>query len=185
MKTVTVKITGKSPLSFGKYVQEPKLEKESHADYDLRTWRERMHYDVNGEVFVPPMMFKNALSEAAKYRSEQIQGKGKSTYTKHFEAGIMVTEPMLLGINKDSVQVESIPVPSDGRRGGTTRVVKNFPKIDTWSGVVTFLLLDEIITKDVFERHLKDAGDFIGVGRFRPRNNGYYGRFAAEILTWQ
>jgi hypothetical protein len=185
MKTVTVKITGTTPLSFGKYVQVEKEEKESHAAYDLRTWRERMHYDVNGEVFVPPMMFKNALSGAAKYRSEQIQGKGKSTYTKNFEAGVMVTEPMMLGINKNEVQVESILVPADGRRGGTTRVVKNFPKIETWSGTVKFTILDDIITRDVFERHLKDAGDFIGIGRFRPRNNGYYGRFNAEITDWK
>jgi len=185
MKTVKVKITGKSPLSFGKYVQEPKLEKESHADYDERTWRERMHYDSKGEVFLPPMMFKNALSEAAKYRGEQIPGKGKSNYTKHFEAGIFVNEPMPLGIQKDDVQVEALYVPSDGRRGGTTRVIKHFPKIEEWAGTVTLHVLDEIITKDVLERHLTDAGNFIGVGRFRPRQNGYYGRFDAEIIDWR
>jgi hypothetical protein len=185
MKTVSVKITGKSPLSFSKYVQTPKLEREGHADYDERTWRERLHYDSNGVVFVPPMMFKNALSEAAKYRSEQIQGKGKSTYTKHFEAGVMATQPMSLGINKDDVQKEVVHVPADGKRGGTTRVLKNFPKIENWSGIINFHILDEIITRDVFERHLKDAGDFIGIGRFRPRNNGYYGRFDIEIVDWK
>jgi hypothetical protein len=29
----------------------------------------------------------------------------------------------------------------------------------------------------VFEHHLHEAGKFIGIGRFRPRNNGFYGRF--------
>jgi len=185
MKTVKVKITGKSPLSFSKFVQTPKLEKESHAAHDERTCRERMNYDAEGMVFVPPMMFKNALSEAAKYRGEQIPGKGKSNYTKHFEAGIFVNEPMPLEVHKDDVAIESLYVPSDGRRGGTTRVVKNFPKIEEWGGSVTLYILDEIITKDVLERHLTDAGNFIGVGRFRPRNNGYYGRFDAEILEWK
>jgi hypothetical protein len=185
MKTVKVKITGTSPLSFSKYVNELKLEKENPADYDERTWRERMHYDSNGQVFVPPMMFKNALSAAAKYRGEQIVGKGKSNYTKHFEAGIFINEPMPLGVNKDDVKKESILVPADGRRGGTTRVLKHFPKIENWTGVVTCYILDEIITKDVFERHLQDAGNFIGIGRFRPRNNGYYGRFSAEIVSWE
>ena len=185
MKTVTVKITGKSPLSFSKHVEEPELERESAADYDERTWRERMHYDANGMVFVPPMMFKNALSAAAKYRGEQIPGKGKSNYTKNFEAGVMVLEPMPLGIKKDDVTKESLYVPSDGRRGGTTRVTRHFPKIENWSGTIKFLILDEIITKDVFERHIVDAGNFIGIGRFRPRNNGYYGRFDAEVVNWE
>lgn len=185
MKTVKVKITGKSPLSFSKFVQEPKLEKESHSDYDLRTCRERLHYDLNEDVFIPPMMFKNALSAAAKYRGEQIPGKGKSNYTKHFEAGIFVNEPMPLGVKKDDVAIEALYVPSDGRRGGTTRVIKNFPKIEKWGGTVTVHILDEIITKDVFERHLADAGNFIGVGRFRPRQNGYYGRFDAEVVSWE
>lgn len=185
MKTVKVKITGKSPLSFSKFVQVPKKDKESHADYDERTWRERLHYDSKDQVFIPPMMFKNALSAAAKYRGEQIPGKGKANYTKHFEAGIFINEPMPLGVDKNNVEKESLYVPSDGRRGGTTRVIKHFPKIETWAGQVTVYILDEIITQDVFERHLADAGNFIGIGRFRPRMNGYYGRFDAEILEWK
>lgn len=185
MKKAVVKIMGKSPLSFSKYVQEPKKDKENPGDYEERTWSERTHYDSKGEVFIPPMMFKNALSEAAKYRGEQIPGKGKSNYTKHFEAGIFINEPVMLGIKKEDVKKESLYVPSDGRRGGTTRVIRHFPKIEEWTGTANFLILDDIITKDVFERHLADAGNFIGIGRFRPRNNGYYGRFDFEILKWE
>jgi hypothetical protein len=36
----------------------------------------------------------------------------------------------------------------------------------------------------VFLRTLEAAGRFIGIGRFRPRNNGRYGRFAVENLRW-
>jgi hypothetical protein len=25
---------------------------------------------------------------------------------------------------------------------------------------------------------------FIGLGSFRPRNNGYFGRFKAEMISW-
>lgn len=185
MKTVKVEITGKSPLSFSKFYQVPELPKESKADYDERTWRERIHYDAKGEVFIPGMMFKNCLSAAAKYLSIQIPGKGKSTYTKHFEAGVMVIDPVMLGIKKDDVPCEHLHVPADGVRGGTKRVVKCFPRIDEWRGTATFLIMDETITREVFEQHLSQAGDFIGVGRFRPRNNGYYGRFSIKVLSWK
>jgi len=62
---------------------------------------------------------------------------------------------------------------------------KRFPIIKNWSGIFTIYVLDDIITKDVLERHLVDAGNVIGIGRFSPRNNGYYGRFDAEILSWE
>lgn len=130
------------------------------------------------------MAFKNCLSEAAKYKSIQIPGKGKSTYTKHFEAGILVTDPLELPITRKELQHEWLHVPSDGRRGGTKRVEKCFPLIPHWEGHVPFLLLDDIIAEEVFEEHLRDAGSFIGIGRFRPRNNGFYGRFKVESVKW-
>jgi hypothetical protein len=44
--------------------------------------------------------------------------------------------------------------------------------------------LDETVTPPVFEEHLREAGSFVGVGRFRPRQGGYYGRFVVERVTW-
>jgi hypothetical protein len=144
-----------------------------------------MHADAEGMVFIPPMAFKNCLSEAAKYLTMQIPGKGKSTYTKHFEAGVLVFEPMPLGVHKDKVSGEWFFVPSDGRRGSGKRVSRCFPVFPKWSGSVVFHIFDPTITKDVFQRHLEEAGKFIGIGRFRPRNNGFYGRFEMKSLKWE
>ena len=47
--------------------------------------------DTNGVVFIPPNSLKNCLSEAAKFLSISVPGKGKATYTKNFEAGIKST----------------------------------------------------------------------------------------------
>ena len=184
MKIAKVKFTGVSPYSQGRYHGTEKLNKENHADYEKRTWREKLHVTEDGRVFIPPMAFKNCLSECAKYLSVQIPGKGKATYTKHFEAGVLVTEPVMLGIKKDDVPPQWLHLPSDGRRGGTTRVEKCFPLIKEWSGVAEFYIFDDTVTKEAFETHIKQAGQFIGVGRFRPRNNGYYGRFRVDGIEW-
>ena len=40
----------------------------------------------------------------------------------------------------------------------------------------------ETITLSVFRKHLEEAGKFIGIGRFRPRNNGFYGRFEVKEI---
>jgi hypothetical protein len=178
MKTYKARIKGISPYSQSKHYDAPKLEKEGAEDYDKRTWRNRMHVDDRGEVFIPPMAVKNCLSEAAKFLSKQIPGKGKATYTKHFEAGIMVMDPVSLGMRADEVKEEALFVPASGRRGDGKRVTRRFPYIpEGWEGDVVIHVVDETVTGDVLREHLEEAGKLIGMGRFRPRNNGYYGRF--------
>ena len=184
MKQATVTITGVSPLSQSRFHGTETLDKENHRDYEARTWKERAHFDKDGFMFIPPMAFKNCISECAKYLSIQIPGKGKATYTKHFEAGVMVTDPLVLPYKKEDVQGEWLHVPSDGRRGGTKRVEKCFPYVTEWGGDVVFYIFDETITEEVFTNHIKQAGQFIGVGRFRPRNNGFYGRFKVDEIVF-
>lgn len=58
---------------------------------------------------------------------------------------------------------------------------KCFPVIPSWAGEITIYILDDTITLPVLEHHLREAGKFIGVGRWRARNNGLYGRF--DVLS--
>lgn len=185
MKTLTVKLHGVSPYSQSRYYTRELEQGESADDNYRRTWREHLHADVDGNVFIPPNSLKNCLSEAAKFLSISVPGKGKATYTKNFEAGVLVTQPAMLGVKKDAVQMEALFLPSDGRRGGTKRVMKYYPVIPEWETEAEFIILDETVlqssatdkTRTVFQDVLEGAGKFIGLGRFRPRNNGYYGRF--------
>jgi hypothetical protein len=163
----------------------PRLEKEGPDDWEKRTWREKLHFDGKGNVFIPPMALKWSVSEAAKMTGRQIPGRGKSTYTKHFEAGLLCTEPVPLGLRKDEVEGEWLYVHANGVRGSGKRVWRCFPKIpEDWVVEASFVILDETVTPPVFEEHLREAGSFVGVGRFRPRQGGYYGRFVVERVTW-
>ncbi len=194
MKTATVKLTSASPYSqsrlFTKH-EVPPLEKESAGDYDARNWRHHQHADNNGNIYIPPMALKNALMECAQYLGEKIPGKGQSTWTKNFTAGVLCSDIVLVQdmkgdlIHKDSTTSESFMCHANGKRGSGTRVLRTFPVIREWQAEATFLVLDETITQDVFARYLSEAGKFIGVGRFRPRNGGFYGRFFAEVTGWQ
>lgn len=185
MKQAIVSLESTSPYEQSRYYDTPKKDSELHKDYEARTWRDRMHVNKDGNVFIPPMAFKNCLSEAAKFLSVKIPGKGNATYTKHFEAGIMVTEPLVLPVKKDDVEGLWLFVPADGKRGGGKRVMKCFPVIPEWKGEVIFYIVDEVITEDVFLYHLNKAGMFIGIGTFRPRNNGFYGRFKVNDIVWE
>ena len=179
IKTVRFRITGTTPYSQSRPIQSIRKTGEGHDAFEQRTWRERMHVDGKGQVFIPPMALKNCLAEVAKFLGESVPGKRTSTYTKHFEAGLMVVDPILLGIKADDVAGEKLFVPSDGKRGGGKRVWKWFPVMPAWGGIAEVTLLDPTLTAkpEKVEEYAGHAGKFIGMGRFRPRNNGYYGRF--------
>ncbi len=184
MFKATAHLESISPYSPSRMHDTPKLEKERPDDYEKRTWREKAHANDNGNIFLPPMGFKLCLAECAKFMSEQIPGKGKATWTKHFEAGVLCMEPLVLPVRKDEVQGEWFNMNSDGKRGSGTRVRRCFPVVPEWKGAVTFYVIDPTITRPVFEHHISEAGKFIGVGRFRPRNGGFYGRFKLTKLDW-
>lgn len=184
MTTFVAILKSTSPLSFGRYYAQevPKKDKESAADYEERTWRERLHITEDGKVFIPPLAFKNCLDSAAKYLGRQIPGKGKATYTKHFVSGVLVMDPLVLPVKKNAVKGEWRYVPADGMPGGPKRVMKCFPVIPKWEGNVEIQVLDDTVTCEVLEDHLVQAGQFIGVGSFRPQNRGVYGRFKLVSL---
>ena len=179
MKTVYATLASASPYSQGAAIQSKKNTGENHEAFEERTWRERMHVDNNGEIFIPPMCLKLCLENCARFLSETVPGKGKATYTKHFTAGVMVVEPLMLGINVNDVKGEKLFVPSDGKKGGSMRVWKTFPIIPEWKANCEIILLDPILVDKPakVEEYLDHAGKFVGLGRFRPLNGGYYGRF--------
>ena len=180
MITCSCKLVGQTPISFSQGVQSEKKPKESNADFEKRTWREKLHVDKDGYCFIPAMALKISLAAVAKYLSQTIPGKGKATYTKHFVGGIAVNSNMALSIKAKDVSCEEVFVPSDGVRGSGKRVWKSFPTIPTWQTEATIIILDETITDDKLKEYLIETGKFIGLGRFRPQNNGYYGRFSVE-----
>ena len=173
-----------SPIQFGRMYSIEKLDKEQAGDYEIRTWRERCHYDDKGMLFIPPMCFKKSLDGAAAFLSRGIKERGKATYTKHFLAGVLVMDPLPLPIHKDKVRGLWLNVPSDGRPGGGRRVPKCFPVVDNWSGEVKYHILDSIITEDVFKETLVEAGNFIGILAFRPQRGGYFGRYKVNDFKW-
>jgi hypothetical protein len=182
MKTYTAVLKSTSPYSQSRYHDTKKLEKESAGDYEDRTWMARININSDGFVFIMPMALKICLEATAKYLSMRIPGAGKSTYSKHFLSGVLIMEPLILNARKEDVIKETFLVPANGLKGGGTRVVKHFPAILNWETTATIIVLDEVITKPVLELHLQESGKFMGLGRFRPQNGGFYGRFNVESL---
>jgi hypothetical protein len=180
------KLSSEALYQQGKYVQVEKKARETHKDYEERTWRERCHYTPEDEgVYIPAIAFKKCLESSARFNSRQIPGKGKQTYTKHFVSGVAVLQDVPLPITKSTIIPDRQFVPSDGKSGGGKRVEKIFPTVHNWEGEVQFIINDHTITEDVFTDVLEDAGKFIGIGVWRPENSGMNGRFSVDSVDWQ
>jgi hypothetical protein len=175
-----------SPYSQSRYYDKeeiPMKKDENHNEYERRTWRNRMHVDETGKVFIPGMAFANSIKEGARRKAVPI-GKGRKLYTAAFQAGVMVTTSLSLPMKAEDVPFERLFLNSDGQRGGGTRVPRYMPKIDHWKGEVLFVLLDDSIPPAVFEEVLRFTGQLVGIGRFRPQNLGYYGRFRVNGMKF-
>lgn len=184
MKICTATIQGITPFTASRMHDTPKLEKERPDDYEIRTWREKAHYDSDGIAYIPGIAFKQALDSAAKFLSIQVPGKGKATFTKHFVSGVICADNLSLGRSRDKMEMVTINANSDGVRGSGKRVKRSFPLIPAWGGKVTFYVLDDAITKEVFETVLRESGKFIGVGQYRPQNGGTNGRYDITATAW-
>jgi hypothetical protein len=189
MRIAIATLSSASPYSQSReYASEiPKENGETPDDYDQRTWRNHCHVTPDGFVFIPPMSFKFAIQAGAKQKVIKIPGRKGGTMTKFFEAGLLVTDPLILPLHPDDLPADKIYAHANGKRGSGTRVWRRFPRIDSWQGDVVFNVLSDEITKDGFNDALVQAGGFIGIGRFRPEPpiGGYYGRFKVEKIKWQ
>jgi hypothetical protein len=185
MKMCVISLKSLSPYMQSRFHNIPKLDGEQPDAWEERTWQNKAHFDSDGNVFIPPMAIAIAIKEACKFLNKKIPGRRNETWTKHFESGVLVTTPMMLGINIKDVQKNSIRCSSDGTVGGKSKVTRHFPAIPAWKGTTEVVILDDMITPEIFSEVLATAGNLIGVGAFRVRNRGYCGRFEITSIKWK
>lgn len=186
IRQTTCTLHSLSPLSQSAFTDSPKKKDETHDEHAFRIWREKMHV-ADGEVYVPGMAIKYAIDEAAK-RMGRPTGKsgGKELFGKYFQAGVQVDSNVLLGVKADDVQPTKVMCDPGGKKGkqGGSRVPRYFPHIPKWSGKLSITVFDETISKELLEETVQYAGVFVGVGQFRPENQGAFGRFQAKDWKW-
>jgi hypothetical protein len=182
--TVEIDVAGASPYSPSRLHGTPKQPNEDPDSYDQRTWREHCHVNKAGKVFIPGICFKQALDSAAKYVSMSVPGQRGAKFGKKFAAAIQCSEDLVLPFTPDDAALEAILAHADGRRGSGKRVTRRFPLFAEWSGTLVLYVLDPIIKEEVLAAHFEAAGKFIGVGRFRPENGGFNGRFIVKAIRW-
>src|SRR5262245_21182158 len=178
-----------SPYSQSAKHETPFLDRESHDDYDKRTWRNKCTTTKEGQVAVPAMAFKQCVDNASDKLGEKIPGRRGASYKSFFASGFFCDGDVPISngkaIKPEDADCVLISANADGKRGSGSRVPRRFPSFPKWSGVAEFTILDDVIGQDVFERHVKSAGMTTGIGRLRPEKGGTTGRFRAVRFEWK
>jgi hypothetical protein len=183
----TVHLQSASQYSGSRFHDTPKKPKELPGDYELRTWREKCYFNHENKVVLPSVYFKKNLVSAAQYLAEKVPGKGMKTWTQYFTSAVAVENDIVLPVRKDDLEPITLPCDSKGRRNrsGGSLVLRTFPIVKSWEGVLRVRIYDETITQEIFTRVFQHAGIFIGIGRFRPQNGGDNGRYIVKEIRWQ
>jgi hypothetical protein len=160
-----------------------RLPKESHDGFEKRTWMYRTHIDENGQIKMPASQFQFSFQGGAKFLNERIPGRNMETWTKHFMAGLLVPDGLVLPERRETIEGLWVAMNARGRKGPGPRVMRKMPFVAKWAGDLSIHILDDLITKDILERVIEHAGMFVGVGQNRPENGGSSGRYAlAELI---
>jgi hypothetical protein len=160
MRICNAYLEGIAPYSQPAQHETPKLDRESHDDYDERTWRAHATVNDQGIVCVPAMGLKQSVDSAAYKLGIKIPGRRGATYKNFFASGFICDGDMPLmakngakgiPVTVDSLSMVKISANSDGVRGSGKRVFRRFPVIPQWSGTARFIVIDDILTPEIFE----------------------------------
>lgn len=158
-----------------------KQQKIDPLEKERNTWREKLYFDANEDVYLPGENIHESLKEGAKYWGQTIPGEGKKTYTDLIVSAIIV-ESMYLGVKKDDDRIAAFGKmcnmnPSKGKKSGSKAYVIR-PHLRPWGGSFYVNVFDARLTPDVLRIIISYAGTFRAVGTWRPT----YGRYNLEAI---
>lgn len=78
-----------------------------------------------------------------------------------------------------SFEVDSRPVTIPATKG---RIMRHRPRFDNWGLKFDLLINDDLLSIDMAQQLLQEAGQQIGIGDFRPEKRGPFGCFL--VSSW-
>jgi len=184
MRLVTLQIEGLTPYSQSRALHSVKNPDEEYDTFDTRIWPEHIHADENDQVVIPAVAILQGLAKAASYlgKGGDLKKKANATWAENFRCGLAIARSPELETKKEA-RPERCYCHANGQRSSGTRVWRTFPIWDEWKSSVLVHILDDSIPEDIFTKVAEAAGLFIGIGRYRPENGGYLGRFTVKKTT--
>lgn len=151
------------------------IERSDVAHDDLVRAEYHCYRNESGKCYIPADQIRGSLIGAGTYMKAKVGGRSKSMKTI-VAATFIPTPDQIIIPDYDCIDKRSAV-----NRNIKARVLVLRPKWTIWEASFTLNVHEDTITKEAVKELLTYAGNYVGIGSFRPTNNGMFGRF--EVVT--
>lgn len=188
-KLVDVRIVGESAILQNRFSERAEVEGEmatrrvNVAKKKPRDEAEASCYrNAKGELYFPGAAIMKLLREAGSAHKQK--GSRKSVKFLVPSACLVMDESVLLREVKSDkpikdFEVDSRPVVIPATKG---RVMRHRPRIEEWSAKFSLRINENVLPNTIFHQLLREGGEQLGLGDFRPEKGGGFGMFS--VVTW-
>lgn len=125
----------------------------------------------DGHCYIPAEQLRIAMINGGTYLKSKVGSKTKSM--KGIIAAVMRISPEeILLPDYDQIDKRSAV-----NRNVKARVMVIRPKWYEWSAEFDMILDNGTLIKEMLTELITVTGNYVGIGSYRPTNNGYFGRF--------
>lgn len=186
MKTYKVKIKGITPYmqhrmddikldewekNRRQIIERPDVAHEDAVRAEFHCYR-----NGTGKCFIPSEHIRGALINAGGMVKSKVGNSKKSM--KNIVAAMFFVSPEHI----DMPEYDAIDKRSAVNKNIKARVISIRPKWTNWEAEFDLNIDNDSITTATIKEIISQAGNYIGIGSFRPTNNGMFGRFTLESL---
>lgn len=153
-------------------IERPDVNQEDLIRAEFHAYRNR-----DGKLFIPSEHLRIALINGGGYLKSKVGIKTKSMKSI-IAAVLMITPEEILMPEYDEIDKRSAV-----NRNVKARVMVIRPKWLKWEAEFDMILDNDTLTKEMLTELINVTGNYVGIGSYRPTNNGYFGRFKLVELN--
>lgn len=155
----------------GSIIERPEVSHEDIVRAEYHCYRNK-----DGKCFIPADHIRGALITAGTFTKSKVGAQTKSM--KSIVAAMFeVAEQEIILPDFDAIDKRSAV-----NKNVKARVVVVRPKWSEWKADFTLLVDNDTITTETVTKILQEAGQYVGIGSYRPTNNGSFGRFTVQNI---
>lgn len=152
------------------------IERDDVSKEDMIRAEFHSYSDKDG-FYIPSDHLIGAFINAGALVKSKV-GNGKKSM-KNIVAGMFSIKEEKLRLPKEY----EIDKRSAVNRNIKARIICIRPKWNDWKAKFTLQVDNDTITKETVEQIIVYSGQYIGIGSFRPTNNGRFGRFKVDKIV--
>lgn len=138
---------------------------------DLKRAEFHAYRNKDGKLFLPSEHLRQAFINGGGYLKSKVGIKTKSMKSV-IAAMLMINPEEILLAEFDEIDKRSAV-----NKNIKARVMVIRPKWLKWEAEFDMIFDNETLTQETITELITTTGNYVGIGSYRPTNNGYFGRF--------